>query len=101
MRMYILIRDSVPAGLAIVAAAHASLAAYLEFQGTPEVEEWLSGPFRKVVCAVSDAEFDDAKRCCGHTVLTESAMDGQEVAIAFKPRQEWPGRFRRYRLYGS
>lgn len=99
MKMYILIRDSVPPGLAVVAAAHASLAAYLEFRDTPEVAEWLSGPFRKVVCAVGDGEFEDAKRLEGRVVLTESALGGQEVAIAFKPRREWPGQFRRYRLY--
>ena len=99
MKMYILIRDSVPTGLAVVAAAHASLATYLKFQDTAEVSEWLSGSFRKVVCAVGTEEFEDAKQCCDRVVLTESAMDGQEVAIAFKPRQEWPVQFRRYRLY--
>ena len=35
MKMYILIKDSVPIGYAIVAAAHASLAAYLKF-GIPK-----------------------------------------------------------------
>lgn len=100
MKMYILIKDSVPTGLAVAAAAHASLAAYLKFRDTAEVSEWLSpGPFRKVVCTVGDEEFEGAKRCCDHIVLTESALDGQEVAIAFKPRQEWPAQFRRYRLY--
>ena len=47
--MYILIRESVPVGRAIVAAAHASLAAYLRFKDVPEVAEWLSGPFYKTV----------------------------------------------------
>jgi len=101
VKMYILIRDSVPAGLAVVAAAHASLAAYLEFEGDPEVAEWLSpGPFRKVVCAVGDAEFEEAKGFADRVVLTESALGGREVAVAFRPRREWPARFRRYRLYG-
>ncbi len=100
MKMYILIRDSVPPGLAVVVAAHASLAAYLEFRDTAEVAEWLSGPFRKVVCSVGDAEFEEAKSTPGHIVLTESALGGQEVAIAFRPRREWPGQFRRHRLWG-
>ena len=34
-----------------------------------------------------------------HVVLTESALGGQEVAIAFKPRREWPKAFRFLRLY--
>jgi hypothetical protein len=52
--MYILIRDSVPVGFALLAAAHGSLAAYLKFRDSPEVSAWLSGPFYKVVCKVSD-----------------------------------------------
>lgn len=51
LRMYILIRESVPAGFAVLAAAHASLAAYLKFKETPEVADWLAGPFYKAVCA--------------------------------------------------
>jgi hypothetical protein len=89
----------VPLGLALVAAAHASLAAYLKFRDTPEVEQWLAGPFRKTVCKVSDAEFEAAKEVPDHVVLTESALDGAEVALAFKPRAEWPKGFQFYRLY--
>jgi len=106
--MYILVRESLPPGMAIVAAAHASLAAYLRFQDMPEVAEWVDpGPFRKVVCAVDDGEFEAAKRVdlgCGRDdrlVLTESALDGQETAIAFMPRRDWPAAFRLYRLWGA
>ena len=99
MKMYILIKESAPVGLAIVAAAHASLAAYLAFAETSEVKEWLSGPFRKVVCMVSDAEFDEAAKYEDRVVLTESALGGQEIALAFRPRRHWPDRFRRFRLY--
>ena len=38
MKMYILVRDDVPLGFAMVAVAHASLAGYLAFKNTPEVE---------------------------------------------------------------
>ena len=41
MKMYILIKESVPVGFAMVAAAHASLAAYLKFQDASEVQDWL------------------------------------------------------------
>jgi peptidyl-tRNA hydrolase len=99
MKMYILIRDSVPTGFAILAAAHASLACYLKFKGTVEVNEWLSGPFNKVVCKVSEKEFEKAKKFDDHVVMTESALDNQEVALAFKPRKEWPNPFKFYRLY--
>jgi hypothetical protein len=99
MKMYILIKESVPLGLALVAAAHASLAAYLKFQESPEVKDWLAGPFAKAVCKVTDEEFERAKSCPDHVVLTESALGGAEVALVFRPRDEWPGAFRFFRLY--
>lgn len=99
MKMYILIRDSVPLGFAVLACAHASLACYLKFGSSPEMAEWLSGPFYKVVCKVTDDELARAKELEDHVVLTESALDGQEVAVAFKPRADWPKAFRFFKLY--
>ncbi|MEM7407319.1 MAG: hypothetical protein AAF458_18620 [Pseudomonadota bacterium] len=99
MKMYVLIKDDVPVGFAMLAAAHASLAGYLKFQHTPEVAEWLSGPFYKVVCKVNDKEFNKAKTFDEHVVITESALDNAEVALVFKPRDEWPKPFRFYKLY--
>jgi hypothetical protein len=83
----------------MVAVAHASLAGYLEFQHTPEVIEWLDGPFFKAVCKVSAKEFKNAKQVADHVVLTESALGNQEVAIVFKPRAEWPKMFKFLQLY--
>ena len=83
----------------MLAAAHASLAAYLKFKDSAEVTEWLSGPFYKAVCRVSDEEFEKTKVVEDHVVLTESALDGVEVAIAFKPRAEYPKAFRFFKLY--
>jgi hypothetical protein len=99
MKMYILIRETTPTGFAVLAAAHASLACYLKFRESPEVADWLSGPFYKVVCRVTDAEFEAAKAVEDHVVLTESGLGGTEVALAFRPREEWPKPFNFYRLY--
>ena len=99
MKMYILIKDSVPPGFAVLSAAHASLAAFLKFKGTPEVSEWISGTFYKTVCRVTDEEFERAKSVEDSVVITESALGGKEVAIAFRPRVEWPKPFRYYQLY--
>lgn len=99
MKMYILIKDTVPLGFALVAAAHAGLAGYLAFKDTPEVAAWLSGPFAKTICVVSEQEFEQAKALADHVVITESALDHQEVALAFRPRAEWPKPFKFYRLY--
>lgn len=97
--MYILVREAVPTGFAILGAAHASLAACLKFKDAPEVAEWLAGPFYKTVCRVSDAEFERAKAVEDHVLITESALDGAEVALAFRPRAEWPKMFRFMKLY--
>lgn len=99
MKMYILTKDDVPAGFAVLAAAHASLAAYLEFKDSPEVVEWLSGPFYKAICTVNEVEFEKAKECPDNVVITESELGNREVAIAFKPREEWPKPFKFYKLY--
>ena len=99
MKMYILVKENIPTGFAILGAAHASLAAYLKFQETEEVKEWLSGKFYKVICRVNEKEFEKAKTFEDHVVLTESALDNAEIAIAFKPRKEWPKPFGFYKLY--
>jgi hypothetical protein len=35
------------------------------------VQEWLSGPFYKTVCKVTDEQFEQAKSCPDHIVVTE------------------------------
>ena len=99
LKMYILVRGTLPIGLALVAVAQASLAAYLRFQETPEVAQWLAGPFLKTICQVSEVEFEAAKQVPDVVVITESTLGGQEVALAFKPRQEWLKAFKYLRLY--
>jgi hypothetical protein len=98
--MYILVGDDVELGFALVAVAHASLAAYLRFRDHPDVAAWLAGPFKKVICKVNVAEWDGAKGAAeDHVVITESALDGREVALAFRPRAEWPKRFQFLRMF--
>ncbi len=99
MKMYILIKESVPVSYAVLASAHASLAAYLKFKDTEEVNKWLSGPFYKVVCKVNEKEFRKAKEFDDSVILTESTLGDEEIAIAFKPREEWPKSFKFYKLF--
>src|SRR5438128_826017 len=75
--MYILIREPVPPGFAVLAAAHESLACFLKFRDVPEVAAWVAGPFHKIICRVSDDEFERAKGFADHVVLTESALSGR------------------------
>lgn len=51
------------------------------------------------MCKVTDDAFERAKEAPDNVVLTESALGGQEVAIAFKPRAEYPKAFRFFKLY--
>jgi len=97
-KMYILIRDSLDPDYAVVAAAHASLMVYLKFKDDPDVVEWLKS-FRKVVCKVNNEEFELARKVNKHVIITESALGGVEVAIAFCPREKWPGVFKSFVLY--
>ncbi len=99
VKMYILVKNSIPLGFAMVCVAHASLACYLKFQHSPEILAWLSGIFHKVICKVSDQEFEKAKQIEDNIIITESALGNQEVAIAFKPRKEYPKSFKFLSLY--
>ncbi|MCE7992342.1 MAG: hypothetical protein HEP71_10190 [Roseivirga sp.] len=99
MKMYILIRDSVLPKFAPVIAAHASLACYKKFEQDEDMQHWINSVFKKVVCKVNDQEFENAKKEDKHLVLTESALDNQEVAIAFAPRAEYSKQFRFFRMW--
>lgn len=97
--MYILIRDDIPLGHQINCAAHAALGCYLKFKDHPEVQEWLDNSFRKVTCRVSEKEFEQAKQYEDWVLITESALGEKEVALAFRPRREWPKGFQFYKLF--
>lgn len=92
MKMYICIKDDIPVGIAMNSAAHGSLMCHLKFYGDGDYQEWLEKSFKKVTCAVSPAEFSMLKEVSDSIIVTESRLNGQEVAIVLKPRQpnEWP-----------
>lgn len=98
LKMYVLVRKRVPVGIGTVNAAHAALATYLKFKNDPETKEWLKR-FYKVVVAVSDAQFQKAKRVPYHVTIREDRYHNAEVAMAFKPRRNWPKRFFEFPLY--
>jgi len=111
-KIYILIKDSVDLGHAMVAAAHAPLVYSKHIEETAtrdkphhdclkkEWNEWSTNSFRKVVCKVTEEEFKEAKTIeLPHVVLTESGLDNQEVALVFGPQEEWPKFFKYLKLY--
>lgn len=105
LKMYILVKKSVPVGLGVNSVGHTSLATYLKFKDDPVLQAWLTSKhFRKVTCVVSDEEFEQAKTYSDHVIMTENALVGtanDEIAIGFKPREEWPPFFKSLKLFGS
>ena len=81
MKMYILIKDTVPDKFAPVVAAHASLACYKKFEHEETMQQWITSIFKKVVCKVTQKEFEHARQTIQHVSLTESALANEEVCL--------------------
>lgn len=117
LKMYILIREDIDLGYAILGAAHASLSGYLTFTGISKkfslnekvalvderTQKWVEKSFRKVVCKVNAEEFEKAKTfgVAGedYRVMVESSLGGEEVSIVFAPRNDWEPFFKTLKLY--
>lgn len=100
MKMYIAVRESIPVGFAINSAAHASMIAYMKWNlDERDFQDWLLYSFKKVTVKVTDTEFERLKQLDKHCVISESALDGEEVCIVLCPRKEWPDEVRQLRLY--
>lgn len=99
LKMYILVRESIDTGHAMLAVGHGVLAAHKMFSGHRAYDDWLTHSFRKVVCRVSDKEFEAAKQFDNRVIMTESGLDGEETCMVFAPRGEWPKPFIFYKLY--
>jgi hypothetical protein len=92
MKMYICIKQDTAVGMAMNAAAHAGLMCHMEFCDDGDYLEWQEKSFKKVTCAVTDAEFAMLKTVSDYIVVTESRLDNAELAIVLKPRHDndWP-----------
>jgi hypothetical protein len=92
MKMYICIKQDTPAGMAMNSAAHAGLMCHMKFCDDGDYLDWLDKSFKKVTCAVSDAEFAMLKTVPDHLIVTESRLNNAELAIVLKPRHDndWP-----------
>jgi len=99
MKMYIVVKDSIPDKLIPVITAHASLACYKKFEENEQMIKWINGIFKKVVCLVNEDEFERLKKEVDHVLLTESALDNQEVCLAFCPREEYPKKFKFLKMW--
>lgn len=123
LKMYLLVRDDVPLGFQVNSIAHAAVGgvlAWLEDErywcevdnGNPQtpsreyrahtiVHAWLDFSFKKVTCVVTSEQFEWAKSLPDAMVFTESDLADKEVAIALKPRYQWPKEMRDLRMFGA
>ena len=91
MKMYICIKDDIPVGIAMNSAAHGSLMCHLKYydgNDRSNYQLWLTKSFKKVTCAVTPAEFAMLKELSDNIIVTESRLNGQEVAVVLAPRPE-------------
>ena len=67
----------------------------------PDMADWYANSFRKVTRKVTDAEFERAKKEAPDWFVVTEMFYGpnKEVALIFKPREEYPKFFKFLRLY--
>jgi len=102
IKVYVLIKDWVDTGHAVNTACHAGAMiaknwprrAPQERLYDPVINEWWDTSFRKVTCKVTEQQFEKAKEYADWFPVTEMAFDNKEVALVFKPREEWPRFFK-------
>ena len=99
MKMYILVKRDIPDKLVPVITAHASLACFRKFEHTENMQTWINGVFKKVVCVATETEFINAQKEADHIVLTESSLANMEVCIAFCPREEYSKMFKFLKMW--
>lgn len=100
LKMYILVRKRAPVGVAAVNAAHVAVMAFDKFKHDKDMKKWFNpGPFYKVLVAVTDKEWKAAKRVRDHILIREDMWGNREVAMAFKPRLNWPKAFREFPFF--
>lgn len=99
MKMYILIKEAVPDKFVPVICAHASLACFRKFEQDSNMQQWINGVFKKVVCVVNETEFTNAKSEGKNIVLAESALNNEEVCIAFCPQEEFSKQFKYFKMW--
>ena len=108
LKEYIFVKASLPSHK-MVAVAHGVLMCHKRFMPTPsdnseptDIElhyaKWINESFRKVVCEVTDDEFEELKNYPHKVIVTESGLGGMECAIVFCPRPEWPPHFKKFKF---
>ena len=100
LKMYILVRSDIGSGHQTNCVAHAAATAILKWKDDDTFENWKKHSFRKVTCSVTRGQFEEAKQYSDNLIISEDILNDTEVAMAFKPREDWPEFFKKLRLLG-
>jgi len=84
--MYVLIKEDIYVGYAMMAIGHGVLACHLKFKDDLDYQDWLKNSYQKCICSVSNEEFNNAKAMGKHIVVRESGLNNCETALVFCPR---------------
>lgn len=89
--MLIVIKSGIDPQYAVVGAAHASLAGYLKWKDDELTNKWANGIFYKHVKLAMADQFEKAKseKYGDKIVITESCLDGEEVAIVYRVQEDY------------
>ena len=99
---YILIKEGTPDEFVPAICAHAALIGHLQWHAIPAYQFWLMNSFKKVVCKINTEEFNSIKDMnLNIKVVTESALQGKEVAIVVMPNISLPKEFKQFKLWKS
>ncbi len=97
MKLYIVLSDEIPVGLAINSAAHASLIAHLKFKDYASYDFWLHNSFKKVTCK---APIETIHNILGNVEFCCPIHEGQKlVGVVLCPRDAWPSIVKSLKLY--
>jgi len=92
LHMVIVIKEGIDPQYAVVGAAHAALAGYLKWEDEELTYQWAHGIFNKHLKKATPEQFEKAKgdKYGDKIVITESNLDGAEVAIVYRVQEKYP-----------
>lgn len=92
LRMYVVVRDSIPSEELFAPIASGVVSCYRRFIDDADMKNWVAGSFAKVIVKANEKEFEKAKKAGDYT----EAADG---VLVFKPRPEWDKVFKFMKLF--
>ena len=101
-KIYVIVKRGIPLGIGVNSVGHACTYAHEKWKGTPGYDAWFANSFRKVTVTAKPQAFEKLKNSeLEHLLITECALDYEEVVLIFYPQTVWPKPFKRLQLLGQ